>query len=62
METTMALRGEAIRLGKRALHTVPDISGLLLACSEGSLWVTLDNDPRNPFSVTVVYIGLTPGR
>ena len=23
---------------------------------------TLDNDPRNPFSVTVVYIGLTPDR
>ena len=47
MDTTIALRGEAVRLGKGALHTIEDLSGLQMACSEGSLWLTLDNDPRD---------------
>jgi hypothetical protein len=44
---TNALRGEAVWLGKGAFHTIADVAGLQVNCGEGSLWLTLDNDPRD---------------
>lgn len=34
-------------LEPRALHRIPDAAGLELSCREGSVWITLDNDPRD---------------
>jgi hypothetical protein len=38
---------EEIPLAPRALLDVPDISGTQVTCRRGSLWITLDNDPRD---------------
>jgi hypothetical protein len=38
---------EEISLAPRALLDIPDISGTQLTCRRGSLWITLDNDPRD---------------
>jgi hypothetical protein len=34
-------------LAARGLLEVPDIAGVHLSCEQGSLWITLDNDPRD---------------
>ena len=26
---------------------IPDVSGVQISCTQGSLWITLDNDPRD---------------
>ena len=36
-----------LRLMPRGLYEIPDVSGLQLACKEGSVWITLDDDPRD---------------
>jgi hypothetical protein len=34
-------------MAPRALLDIPDIAGTRITCCRGSLWVTLDNDPRD---------------
>jgi hypothetical protein len=36
-----------LQLARRALYSLPDAAGLRISCQAGSLWVTLDNDPRD---------------
>ena len=36
-----------VNLGYRALFSVPDASGLDITCESGTVWITLDNDPRD---------------
>ena len=36
-----------ISLSKRAIFTLPDAAGVGIECRSGSVWVTLDNDPRD---------------
>lgn len=47
MNTAALLDREEFTLAARALLDVPDISGTQVACRRGSLWITLDNDPRD---------------
>lgn len=37
----------SLALAKGAMVSVPDIDGFHLHCREGSLWLTLDHDPRD---------------
>ena len=39
----------AFSLGLRhqALFSVPDVANVRIACTEGTVWITLDNDPRD---------------
>jgi hypothetical protein len=34
-------------LPHRAIFTVPDSDGIAIECERGSVWVTLDDDPRD---------------
>ena len=36
-----------LQLERRALYQVPDAAGMRISCCEGSVWITLDNDPRD---------------
>jgi hypothetical protein len=36
-----------VSLEPRALFDIPDAAGLELVCAGGTLWVTLDDDPRD---------------
>jgi hypothetical protein len=36
-----------LRLSKRTIFTLPDASGVGIECRSGSVWVTLDHDPRD---------------
>jgi hypothetical protein len=36
-----------LQLPRRALHRVADLGGRTITCNEGTLWITLDNDPRD---------------
>lgn len=36
-----------IGLPARGLFEIPDIARVQVICSRGSLWITLDNDPRD---------------
>lgn len=36
-----------LRLAHQATYSVADAAGVQLACREGTVWVTLDNDPRD---------------
>ena len=36
-----------LRLMPRGLYEIADVAGLQLACNEGSVWITLDDDPRD---------------
>jgi hypothetical protein len=38
---------EEVSLAPRALLDIPDIGGTQVSCKRGSLWITLDNDPRD---------------
>jgi hypothetical protein len=38
---------EELSLAPRALLDIADISGKQVSCRRGSLWITLDNDPRD---------------
>jgi hypothetical protein len=36
-----------LRLPRRSIFSVPDAAGVEIACRDGSIWITLDNDPRD---------------
>ncbi|MBI2768638.1 MAG: DUF2917 domain-containing protein [Burkholderiales bacterium] len=36
-----------LELQRRALFSVTDAAGVRIDCREGSVWITLDNDPRD---------------
>jgi hypothetical protein len=36
-----------LRLEHRAVYSIADAAGVHFACHEGTVWVTLDNDPRD---------------
>ncbi len=36
-----------LQLPHRAVHRVPSNAAFEIACQEGALWITLDNDPRD---------------
>ena len=36
-----------LRLAARALYEIPDAAGVAIACAAGSVWITLDDDPRD---------------
>jgi hypothetical protein len=36
-----------LRLQPRSIFSVPDAAGVQIACRDGSVWITLDNDPRD---------------
>ena len=37
----------SLPLARRQLHTIPDAAGIRIRCREGSVWVTVDGDPRD---------------
>lgn len=37
----------ALNLNRRQIHDLPDAGGQRLVCEAGSLWITLDHDPRD---------------
>jgi len=47
MNTATLLDRAEFNLAARALVDIPDISGTQVICRRGSLWITLDNDPRD---------------
>jgi hypothetical protein len=36
-----------ISLAQRGLLEIPDAAGVRVSCTEGCVWITLDNDPRD---------------
>lgn len=34
-------------LPPRGLCRIPDVSGVRIACREGAVWITIDDDPRD---------------
>jgi hypothetical protein len=36
-----------LSLAKRAIFTLPDAAGVGIECRSGTVWVTIDNDPRD---------------
>jgi hypothetical protein len=36
-----------LRLERQAIYSVTDAADIQLACREGTVWVTLDNDPKD---------------
>ena len=36
-----------LSLAKRTIFTLPDAAGVGIECRSGTVWVTLDNDPRD---------------
>ena len=36
-----------LRLAPRAVHRMADAAGVTITCREGSVWITVDNDPRD---------------
>ena len=45
MNTTVAALD--LRLAHQAMFRVPDAAGVEIVCRSGSIWITLDNDPRD---------------
>ena len=38
---------ETIQLAARRLFDIPDAAAVQVRCTSGSLWITLDHDPRD---------------
>ena len=38
---------EAFQLAARRLFDIPDAASVQIRCTAGSLWITLDHDPRD---------------
>jgi hypothetical protein len=36
-----------LQLEKKAIHSLADATGLVLACDEGAVWLTVDGDSRD---------------
>jgi len=36
-----------LRLAARTVYEIPDAAGVPIACTAGSVWITLDDDPRD---------------
>ena len=36
-----------LRLTHQAIYSLPDAAGVQIACREGTVWLTLDGDPRD---------------
>lgn len=53
MNTTICPKMEAgtsafsLNLRRQAMFSVPDAANVRIACVEGAVWITLDNDPRD---------------
>jgi hypothetical protein len=47
MPTALPLDYTTLTLGPRQLHAIDDASTVRVACREGALWITLDNDARD---------------
>ncbi|WP_298931910.1 DUF2917 domain-containing protein [uncultured Ramlibacter sp.] len=47
MDALNALSPTGLPLARRALYSLPDAAGLRISCLAGSLWITLDDDPRD---------------
>ena len=37
----------SLNLRRQAMFSVPDAANVRIACVEGAVWITLDNDPRD---------------
>jgi hypothetical protein len=37
----------SVTLSRRQIHTIEDPAGWRIACRDGAVWITLDNDPRD---------------
>jgi hypothetical protein len=36
-----------VRLPARGLYAIPDVAGVRVVCERGSVWLTIDHDPRD---------------
>ena len=36
-----------LNLERRAMFNLPDAAGVQIVCRDGTVWITLDNDPRD---------------
>jgi hypothetical protein len=41
------LQAAELELRTRSIYSVADAAGVRFSCREGTLWITLDNDPRD---------------
>ncbi|MFL5145336.1 MAG: DUF2917 domain-containing protein [Microvirga sp.] len=46
MDTTDTLP-RVVRLEHQAIYSLADAAGVEVVCGEGTVWLTLDNDPRD---------------
>ena len=44
---TSAANAFSLNLRRQAVFSVPDAANVRIACVEGAVWITLDNDPRD---------------
>jgi hypothetical protein len=47
MNTSTYPAAFSLNLRRQALFSVPDAANVRIACVEGAVWITLDNDPRD---------------
>lgn len=47
MPAAVPFEGTTLTLAARQVHTVDDSWAVRIACREGALWITLDNDARD---------------
>ena len=47
MPAAVPFESTTLTLSPRQVHSIDDPSGLRIACREGTLWITLDNDDRD---------------
>ena len=47
MPAALPLEYTTLTLGPRQLHAIDDASAVRVACREGALWITVDNDSRD---------------
>ena len=45
--TTGSAKAFSLNLRRHAAFSVPDAANVRIACIEGTVWITLDNDPRD---------------
>jgi hypothetical protein len=47
MPAAVPLESQSLTLAARQVHAIADPSSLRIACREGAVWITLDNDERD---------------